>query len=88
MGQSSVPMSLAPNGAWFFGLKLGRRSCDLVLIDFLGKVIENVRYTYQYPTPEDTVRFAHESVTQLTDKYPATQQQRIAGLGIGIPFQM
>src|SRR6185312_12448109 len=35
VGQPSIPMSLNPDGAFFLGLKLGRRSADLVLIDFL-----------------------------------------------------
>ena len=38
IGQPSVPMSLDPEGAYFLGLKIGRRSAELVLIDFLGQV--------------------------------------------------
>ena len=36
IGQPSIPMSLDPEGAFFLGLKIGRRSAELVLIDFLG----------------------------------------------------
>ena len=39
IGQPSVPMSLAADGAFFFGLKIGRRSVDLMLIDFLGGIV-------------------------------------------------
>ena len=35
IGQPSIPMSLNPDGAYFLGLKIGRRSAELVLIDFL-----------------------------------------------------
>jgi len=38
VGQPSVPLSLNPDGAYFFGLKIGRRSADLVLVDFLGRI--------------------------------------------------
>ena len=38
VGQPSIPMSLNPEGAFFLGLKIGRRSAELVLIDFLGAV--------------------------------------------------
>ena len=38
VGQPSVPMSLAAEGAFFFGLKVGRRSADLVLTDFRGRM--------------------------------------------------
>ena len=38
IGQPSVPMSLDADGAFFVGLKVGRRSADLTLIDFMGRV--------------------------------------------------
>ena len=38
VGQPTVPVSLDPEGAFSLGLKIGRRSCDLVLIDFCGRV--------------------------------------------------
>ena len=38
VGQPTVPFSLDPEGAFSLGLKIGRRSCDLVLIDFCGVV--------------------------------------------------
>ena len=37
VGQPSVPMSLNPDGVYSIGLKIGRRSADLVLMDFLGE---------------------------------------------------
>eukprot|EP01031_Cornospumella_fuschlensis_P042384 gene42385-51765_t len=51
IGQPSVPMHLNPEGALFLGLKIGRRSTDLVLVDFLGRVRDSRRKTYRYPTP-------------------------------------
>ena len=38
IGQPSVPMYLHPDGAFFFGLKIGRRSVDLTMVDFVGQV--------------------------------------------------
>ena len=40
IGQPSVPYSLNPEGALAFGLKVGRRSVDLYLIDFTGRIIK------------------------------------------------
>lgn len=88
VGQPSVPMSLAADGAYFLGLKLGRRSSDLVLIDFLGTVIDNIHHTYPYPAPEATVRFTHEAIANVTAKLTRAQKAKIAGLGIGMPFQL
>ena len=57
IGQPSVPMSLNPKGAFFLGLKIGRRSADLTLVDFLGRVLATERQVYRYPTPSAVVAF-------------------------------
>src|SRR5271169_1504681 len=46
VGQPTVPVSLDPEGAFSLGLKIGRRSFDLVLIDFCGAVRRRARRTY------------------------------------------
>jgi hypothetical protein len=43
IGQPSVPFSLNPSGAYALGLKVGRRSNDLVLMDFTGVVRRTLR---------------------------------------------
>lgn len=87
IGQPSVPMRLMPNGAFFFGLKIGRRSVDLVLIDFLGTVIDSRRRTYRYPVPDTVVAFVKEALPDLTRALPFRLRSRISGLGIAMPFQ-
>lgn len=88
VGQPSVPMSLAPDGAYFFGLKLGRRSADMALVDFAGRVVGQMRHAYRYPTPGDIVRFAGEAIAELAQKVTVAQRNRVAGLGIAMPFQL
>ncbi|WP_413987865.1 ROK family transcriptional regulator [Labrys okinawensis] len=88
VGQPSVPMALNPDGAFFFGLKIGRRSSELVLIDFLGTVRSMLSQSYRYPTPGDTVRFAANSIQAMRAGLPAEVRGRVAGLGIAIPFEL
>ena len=88
VGQPSIPMSLASKGAYFFGLKLGRRSSDLVLTDFMGTVIGQKHHTYDYPLPADIIDFTREAAAELTELLPKTRRGRIAGLGIGMPFEL
>lgn len=88
IGQPSVPMSLAADGAYFFGLKIGRRSVDLTLVDFLGNPVGTLRETYRYPTPAAVVDFVRQSVPALTRTLPKKLRDRVAGLGIAMPFQM
>jgi predicted NBD/HSP70 family sugar kinase len=88
IGQPSVPMSLAADGAFFFGLKIGRRSVDLVLVNLLGEPVGFRRRTYRYPTPEAVVRFVEEALPALRSALPFGLRARIGGLGIAIPFQL
>ncbi len=86
VGQPSVPMALSPDGALFFGLKVGRRSADLVLVDFLGRILSRERVTYRFPAPDGTLRFVVDAAERLAGRLDARQRTRIAGLGIAIPF--
>ncbi|MFW2544942.1 ROK family transcriptional regulator [Primorskyibacter sp. 2E107] len=88
VGQPSVPMRLAGSGAYFGGLKIGRRSADLVLTDFLGRILSRARITYDFPRPEATVRFARDSFEQFTAQLSPEQASRIAGLGVAMPFRL
>lgn len=88
IGQPSIPMSLAAEGAFFFGLKIGRRSADLVLIDFLGRILAMRRRTYRYPTPDAVLDFAAFAVPDLAATLPEAHRGRIGGLGVAMPFQL
>ncbi len=88
VGQPLMPMSLERNGAFFLGLRIGRRSLDLVLTDFLGHVESRIHLPHRYPTPDGVVRFANDGIGRLLDRLPAKHRARVAGLGIAIPFRL
>jgi len=88
IGQPSVPLSLNPAGAFFLGLKIGRRSTDLTLIDFLGQVIASERQLYTYPTPMLVTEFVQRSIPRLIALLPAAQQGRVRGIGAAMPYKM
>jgi predicted NBD/HSP70 family sugar kinase len=88
IGQPSVPMSLDADGAYFFGLKIGRRSADLALVDFLGRVRGARRKIYRYPTPDAVVAFVAEALPRLTALLPPDRRDRVGGMGIAMPFQL
>lgn len=88
VGQPLVPYSLAPEGAYSFGLKIGRRSADLYLIDFHGGVVALLHETYLYPTPDGLRQFTARGIDQLIAKVPERYQTRIAGIGVAAPFEV
>lgn len=87
VGQPSVPMSLNKNGAYFLGLKIGRRSCELVLTDFLGSILSFKRTTYNFPLPKDVEEFVRTAIKQAISSLD-DKTDKIAGLGIAIPFHL
>jgi predicted NBD/HSP70 family sugar kinase len=88
IGQPPVPLSLNPDGAFSVGLKIGRRSADLMLLDLAGGVRGTMRYAYRYPTPQDTMRLFSEGFDIITGELAPAQASRICGVGIAAPFEI
>ncbi|MEO3998486.1 ROK family transcriptional regulator [Mesorhizobium sp. CAU 1732] len=88
IGQPSIPMSLNPDGAYFLGLKIGRRSAELVLLDFLGVQRAMLHHAYAYPMLAETIGFVVDGIAQLRASLSAGADARIAGLGIAMPFEL
>ena len=88
VGQPSVPYSLNPEGAYSVGLKIGRRSVDLSLINFTGQVQRFLHQTYAYPTPAGIREFTQAGLAELQEGLPAETLRRVTGLGIASPYEM
>jgi len=88
VGQPSVPMHLAPDGALSIGLQIGRRSIDLALMNFVGEVKQQLHQVYHYPLPEPILDFATDGIDLLLKSLSIKQRDRIAGIGIATPFEL
>ena len=88
VGQPLVPFELNPDGAFSIGLKVGRRSGDLILLDLAGKIRKIVRQPYHFPTPAQFLEFARDGLAKLLAELPFELQSRISGLGIASPFEL
>ncbi|MBO0750495.1 MAG: ROK family transcriptional regulator [Bradyrhizobiaceae bacterium] len=88
IGQPSVPYSLNPDGAFGLGLMIGRRSSDLVLMDFTGGIRARRRTIYAVPVPEDIVGFAEREIPRLLAESPEAAHDRISGIGVAMPFEL
>lgn len=88
VGQPSVPFSLNSEGAYAFGLKIGRRSADLVLIDFLGRVVRHTHATYPWPDPTRLLAFVAGGVESLSADLDDAARGRLVGLGIASPHEL
>ncbi len=88
VGQPSIPMALNPDAVYSIGLKIGRRSADLVLMDFVGGVRKQLHETFAYPLPEQIMSFVNRGLEQLCNTLDETARARIAGVGIAAPFEL
>ncbi|MDR6434375.1 ROK family transcriptional regulator [Brucella pseudogrignonensis] len=88
VGQPSMPMRLAADGVFSFGLKIGRRSAEIILMDFLGQIRQRRHITYAWPVPDKIRTFAFDSIDEFTAALDADKRDRIAGLGIALPFEL
>ncbi|MCY0093607.1 ROK family transcriptional regulator [Hoeflea ulvae] len=88
VGQPSVPLSINPDGAFFFGLKVGRRSAELILVNFLGEPQTALRKSYPWPTPRLVIDFARDGIAEMLAGLPAEFRDRVAGVGIATPFEL
>ncbi len=86
VGQPSIPMRLDPDGVFSIGLKIGRRSADLILVDFLGRERMSVSKIFAYPKPLELISFAESGMAELVTDLSAGEQSRIAGIGVSMPF--
>ncbi|PWJ18029.1 ROK family transcriptional regulator [Jannaschia seohaensis] len=88
VGKPSVPIEIAADGAFSVGLKVGRRSADLVLMDLRGEVRGQLQTAYRYPLPEDVYRFVDRALEALGRELPASARDRLCGLGLAMPFEL
>jgi predicted NBD/HSP70 family sugar kinase len=88
IGQPSVPYSLNPDGAFGLGLMIGRRSSDLVLMDFTAGIRARRRAVYLFPVPDDIIAFAEREIPHLVTELPDARQGRISGIGVAMPFEL
>ena len=88
VGQPSVPMHINPDAVYSFGLKIGRRSADLVLMDFVGTIRHQTHTTYPYPRPQEILTFLSEGIALLESRLDDKARTAIAGVGVAAPFEL
>ncbi|RMH45874.1 MAG: ROK family transcriptional regulator [Alphaproteobacteria bacterium] len=88
VGKPSTPMHLKPGGVLALGLRIGRRSADLLLLELAGSVRWQRQTTYPAATPELVFSFFQEGLAALDAEMSPEERKKLAGIGVGIPFEM
>ncbi|WP_299550222.1 ROK family transcriptional regulator [uncultured Tateyamaria sp.] len=88
VGKPSVPYLLNADGVFSIGLKIGRRTADLLVLDALGQVRHQLRDTYDYPLPNAVFAFLRDGFARLMDDMDDNTCARLCGVGIAAPFEL
>jgi len=88
IGQPSTPIALNADGAFSIGIKIGRRSLEILLIDFLGRQRQRVSLNYIFPDPDVLFPAIASGILSMHDQLGPALAGRIQGIGIAAPFSL
>ena len=87
IGQPSTPLRLNPSARHYVGFKIGRRSFDLVVIDFTGKILARRTSQHSHPTPVAMCAFFKHEIRSLL-RSAHLRRDDIDALGVAMPSEL
>ncbi len=88
VGQPSVPIALCADGAYSIGIKVGRKSLELLLVDFLGTPCQRAQTHYDYPEPAPVLAAIDAGLHALRQWLGSQRLPRLLGIGIDAPLSL
>jgi predicted NBD/HSP70 family sugar kinase len=85
IGQPSIPFALDPDGAFMVGVKVGRRSLDVLAVDFLGQVRARESLEYEFPDADVLFPAIRKRIDAVLRKL-GPLARRAAGVGVAAPL--
>ena len=86
VGKPFTPIALNPEGAYSIGVKIGRRSLEVLLVDFDGAIVASRSTSYPAPLPAQTMELATGTAVELMGSLKRRLRARIVGLGVAMPW--
>jgi predicted NBD/HSP70 family sugar kinase len=87
-GQPATLLRLDAGGAYSIGIEIGRRATDILLVDFCGHVLERHSHERPFLPPREMLSLVLDDVRRLRRAIPVGKADRLAGLGIALPYDM
>lgn len=85
-GQPSTLYSINPSGAYSIGIKVGRHSMQLLLMDFVGTILSRITHEYDYPEPGFLLARIAGDISQTINKLAEPDRHKVIGIGIAMPW--
>ena len=86
VGKPFTPIALNPEGAYSMGVKIGRRSLEVLLVDFGGGTVVSRTAPYSAPLPARTMDLATGIALEVIESLEHGLRPRIVGLGVAMPW--
>ena len=86
VGKPFTPIALNPEGAFSLGVKIGRRSVEVLLVNFGGDIVASRSTPYPAPLPDRTMALTTSSTIELIASLKRGLRARIVGLGVAMPW--
>lgn len=87
IGQPSIPLRINPDAHHYVALKIGRRSIELAVVNFVGDVVACVDYAQPFPTPGSTLEFVKAELLGLL-KSAKKSRKEISAMAVAMPFEL
>lgn len=87
IGQPSIPLRINPDAHHYVALKIGRRSIELAVVNFVGDVVAYVDHAQPFPTPRSTLEFVETELPGLL-KSAKKSRKAISAMAVAMPFEL
>ncbi|MDB3891579.1 ROK family transcriptional regulator [Alphaproteobacteria bacterium] len=88
VGQPSTLIELNDAGATAIGIKIGRRSANVLMVGLTAKVAMRRSFTYQYPDHNELFHWIGTTVAEMIDTLSDDQKSKFIGIGVAAPFEL
>ena len=82
VGQPSIPMSLARQGAYFVGLEIGKTQAEIVFVNMVGEILYRADYREGRLTPKSVCAFANEAIESFLSGSDNSRSTKVLGAGV------
>ena len=87
VGQPSTPLRINPAACHYVALKIGRRSIELAVVNFVGEILSIQKKSLPFPTPKLTLEFVKTKLN-IVLRSAKKSRKAILGMGVAIPFEL
>lgn len=87
IGQPSIPLRINPEAHHYVTLKIGRRSMELAVVNFDGKIVSLDRRYQPYPTPDAMLEYVRSELSSVLRRAKKSRKA-ISGMAVAMPFEL